>query len=62
MLTKIIKNVIIENVDSSKKSLRKCKIAGKIKQKIFFKKLLTKYYTKCYNTKAVGKTGKYIEK
>ena len=37
MLTKDNKNVIIENVDKRKQSLRKSKIAGKIKQKIFLK-------------------------
>ena len=43
MLTKINKNVIIENVDKRKQALRKSEIAGKIKQKIFFKKLLTRH-------------------
>ena len=62
MLTIKYKNVIIESVDNSKENLRKSKVAGKIKQKIFSKKLLTKYCRKCYNTKAVIKTGKYIEK
>ena len=62
MLTMINKNVIIENVDKRKRGLRKSKIAGKNKTKIILKKLLTKYYRKCYNTKAVTKTAKYIEK
>lgn len=43
MLTKINKNVIIENVDKRKQGLRKSEFAGKIKQKIFFKKLLTRH-------------------
>ena len=35
MLTMIFKNVIIEGVDKRKRGLRKSKIAGNIKQKIF---------------------------
>ena len=38
MLTKINKNVIIENVDKSQQDLRKSKIDGKIFQKNIFKK------------------------
>ena len=62
MLTKTNKNVIIESVDKRQQDLRKSEFGWKKYFKKNFKKVLTRYYKRQYNTKAVEEIAKYIEK
>ena len=53
MLTNVIKNVTINNVNKKSELLTAISERKKKFPKKYFKKVLTRYYNGCYNTKAV---------
>ena len=53
MLTNVIKNVTINNVNKKSKLLTAISERKKKLPKNILKKVLTRYYNRCYNTKAV---------